>query len=217
MNYVEIFGLFASVIIAISLMMKSIVRLRLINMVGALLLSGYGLMIGSIPVFVLNLFIAAIDLFFFIKMKQEKDYFYLQKAIDKDSPWVQRFINFYIQDITKHCPAFHMKDLGKYEVYFVLRNLLPVGLFVIMQKDEGKTVHVVADYVIPQYRDMKNAHYVFCKDNGYFQKRGFLKFTSSSQTKKHNKYLEQLGFEYHSQEKLYIKNIQKLERTTDQR
>jgi hypothetical protein len=60
----EIIGYIASALVAVSLMMSSILKLRVINLVGAALFTVYGLLIGAYPVAVMNLFIVLIDLYY---------------------------------------------------------------------------------------------------------------------------------------------------------
>lgn len=71
-NMVEILGYAASIMVAISLTMKDIVKLRIYNFIGCGLFSAYGLMIGSWPVVVTNTFIACVNVYFLFKMQQEK-------------------------------------------------------------------------------------------------------------------------------------------------
>ena len=58
--WIEWFGYAASVVVAISLMMSSIVKLRWLNLTGATMFSSYGFIIGALPVGFLNLFIVVI-------------------------------------------------------------------------------------------------------------------------------------------------------------
>ncbi|WP_117234135.1 YgjV family protein [Vibrio maerlii] len=71
-NFVEILGYAASIMVAISLTMKDIVKLRILNFIGCGLFSAYGLMIDSWPVVVTNTFIACVNVYFLLKMQQEK-------------------------------------------------------------------------------------------------------------------------------------------------
>jgi hypothetical protein len=71
MNAVEWFGFAASVIVAYSLMLKDIFKLRCWNLVGALMFAAYGALIGALPVLVLNVFISLADIYYIIKIKQE--------------------------------------------------------------------------------------------------------------------------------------------------
>ncbi|MGC9403173.1 YgjV family protein [Vibrio genomosp. F10 str. 9ZC157] len=72
MNMVEILGYAASIMVAISLTMKDIVRLRVLNFIGCGLFTAYGLMIDSMPVVITNGFIACVNIYFLVKMQQEK-------------------------------------------------------------------------------------------------------------------------------------------------
>ena len=72
MNMVEILGYAASIMVAISLTMKNIVKLRILNFIGCALFTAYGLMIDSWPVVLTNGFIACVNVYFLAKMQQEK-------------------------------------------------------------------------------------------------------------------------------------------------
>ncbi|WP_174329847.1 YgjV family protein [Vibrio tubiashii] len=69
---VEILGYAASIMVAISLTMKDIVRLRVLNFIGCALFTAYGLMIDAWPVVVTNGFIACVNVYFLAKMQSEK-------------------------------------------------------------------------------------------------------------------------------------------------
>ena len=56
-TYLEWLGYLSSVIVAISLTMSSIIKLRIYNLIGGTAFSIYGFLIGSLPVGFLNLFI----------------------------------------------------------------------------------------------------------------------------------------------------------------
>ncbi|AIW16390.1 YgjV family protein [Vibrio europaeus] len=72
MDMVEILGYAASIMVAISLTMKDIVRLRVLNFIGCALFTAYGLMIDAWPVVVTNGFIACVNVYFLAKMQSEK-------------------------------------------------------------------------------------------------------------------------------------------------
>ena len=70
MNWVEWYGLAASVVIAYSLMLKDIVKLRWWNMLGAGMFASYGVLIDAMPVIFLNGFIAVVDAYYIIQMRK---------------------------------------------------------------------------------------------------------------------------------------------------
>ncbi len=53
----EIIGYTASILVAVSLMMRSVFKLRVINLPGAVAFTAYGLLIGAYPVAAVNFFI----------------------------------------------------------------------------------------------------------------------------------------------------------------
>ena len=66
-------GYLASVVVAISLMMSNIKKLRWWNLIGAALFVAYGLAIGAIPVALVNFFIVLIDIYYLIKLYREPE------------------------------------------------------------------------------------------------------------------------------------------------
>ncbi|WP_394130193.1 uroporphyrinogen decarboxylase [Shewanella maritima] len=67
-NMVEVLGYMASVMVAISLMMKDIIWLRWINFVGCSLFVIYGVQIEAWPVAGMNAFVACINIYHLTKI-----------------------------------------------------------------------------------------------------------------------------------------------------
>ena len=76
----EYIGYAASLLIAVSLMMRSLIRLRILNGVGALVFVIYGLLIKAYPIAVLNGFIVCIDIYYLVKMLRRNEYFSLMEV-----------------------------------------------------------------------------------------------------------------------------------------
>ncbi|MCL1035579.1 uroporphyrinogen decarboxylase [Shewanella corallii] len=68
MDTVEITGYAASVMVAISLMMKDIIWLRWLNFIGCSLFVIYGVAITAWPVAGMNAFVACINIYHLIKI-----------------------------------------------------------------------------------------------------------------------------------------------------
>lgn len=67
-NFYELLGYSASFLIALSLSMRSLLTLRVINLTGALLFTIYGLVIGALPVAALNFYIVLVNLYYLHQM-----------------------------------------------------------------------------------------------------------------------------------------------------
>jgi hypothetical protein len=63
----EHIGYAGSILIVISLAMSSIIKLRVINLMGAITFGVYGFLIGSMPVLMTNLVITALDAWYLRK------------------------------------------------------------------------------------------------------------------------------------------------------
>ncbi len=71
-NTIELIGYSASVMVAISLMMKDIVWLRCLNFTGCSLFVIYGVYISAWPVAGMNAFVACINVYHLIKLFRAK-------------------------------------------------------------------------------------------------------------------------------------------------
>lgn len=70
--WIEWVGYAASLMIAISLLMTNVIKLRMLNTVGCLLFVIYGFIVGAYPVAVANLAIIFINLYHLYKLYDKK-------------------------------------------------------------------------------------------------------------------------------------------------
>lgn len=192
MTPVEILGYAASVLVAISLTQKSVLRLRLFGLVGALAFTLYGFLLNSVPVGGLNLLIVGIHLFYIAQMLTHQTYFKLLE-VDRQSSYVRSFLEFYQQDIATFFPQFSYNPERADLVYLILRDLLPVGLFVTERDATGREV-VRLDYVIPGYRDLKAGQFLYEQLAQQLPPRGIHTLYSVPGSEAHFAYLRRMGF-----------------------
>lgn len=72
MPLIELYGYLGSALIALSLTMTNIVRLRIVNLIGASMFASYGLIIAAWPVATLNIFIVLINIYHLRKLARNK-------------------------------------------------------------------------------------------------------------------------------------------------
>ena len=94
MEWTEIIGYTGSVLIATSLTMKNIFKLRKINLMGAITFAVYGLVLPAYPVLVLNSFIIIVDIYYLAGMYLRKDAFNLMPVLDPAHPYLNKFLDF---------------------------------------------------------------------------------------------------------------------------
>lgn len=192
MHLAELIGYAGSVVILISLLMKSLVKLRWINLVGSLLFSLYGLIIKAWPVFGINAIIVGIDAWFLIQMVRCRDYFELSPLSEIGTEYFRKFFLYHENDIHVFFPDTRLEQLVGAETHMLFRNMLPVG-FLAMRLD-GEDARIVADYVIPEYRDFKIGVFVYDVKRMYFKQKGIKRFVAESGLAVHQRYLRRNGF-----------------------
>lgn len=195
-NWIEVFGYLGSVIVLISLMMSNILKLRWINLVGATIFSTYGLLIGAVPVFVLNGLIAIIDVYYLVGMYRAKELFSLMEQKSND-PLLDKFLTFFQADIHKFFPDFNRQTEQSATYVLVFRDVLPVGVFAYRKISEVGA-EVVLDYISPNYRDYKNAEYLINTRKERFINEGIKQLETHSDVPIHQKYLRKIGFKPHT-------------------
>ena len=193
MQWTEWIGYAGSLLIAASLLMNNIWRLRWINLAGGLLFTVYGLCLRSYPVFLLNAFIAGADAYYLYRISTRRDYFSLVRIAPDRSAIRDEFLKYYRADIARYFPEFDWSRLDQPQSIFVLRNLMPVGLFVYEPQSAG-VVNIAMDYVIPDYRDLKNARFFYAANQAALREEGFRTFAARSGVKAHQRYLRKMGF-----------------------
>ena len=193
MPWIQIIGYVGSALIAVSLTMSNILRLRWINLFGASTFAIYGLIVEAYPVLFLNTFIALIDIYYLQKIYRTKEIFSLVPIKDPASDYLTKFLDFHQRDIQKFFPDFNLSKVENPRIYFILRNLLPGGLF-IYQECSPTMICIVLDYAIPAYRDNKNGQFIFYAQNKFLKEQGFSELSAVSSIEAHRKYLRRIGF-----------------------
>jgi hypothetical protein len=189
MQVVEIIGYVGSVLVAVSLMMSAIVKLRVLNLVGAAIFSIYGFIIGALPVGMLNGFIAIVDAYYLYEMFSAKELFKILES-SPNSDYLKYFLFFHENDIKKFFPLFDFDMDETWQMFFILRNSVPAGLVCAERIGDDK-LYIKLDYAIPGYRDFKLGKYVYYK---YLKGININKVYADCGSKAHNKYLEKIGY-----------------------
>src|SRR5687767_1987829 len=190
-NSVELIGYLGSILVAISLMMKSLLRLRIINLIGALFFTLYGVLLGAYPVAFLNGIIVCIDLYYLVQMWRQKDFFTFLEVSPKGK-YINAFVDFYKDDILEIIPTYTHNADDDLLCFFILRNMMPAGLFIA--KIQGEEAHIQLDYVIPNYRDFQVARFIFEENAAFFIQRGVRRFVSEGGSAIHQRYLDKMEF-----------------------
>ena len=191
--YIELIGYVASALIAFSMMLSSILRLRLINLAGAAAFTVYGILIGAVPVAILNGLIVMVNAHYLLRMLRAKEYFHLL-SLRPDSDYLTYFLRFHADDIRSFFPGFEHRPAENQIALFILRDCTPAGIFIADEEPRG-VLRVVLDYAIPRYRDFKIGRFLFVGQADFFRQRGIRETVVLPATADAREYLIRVGFE----------------------
>lgn len=197
MNLVELLGTVASVIVAVSLTMKNIRWLRWVNLIGSALFATYGFLISAWPVFGLNAFIVVINVVYLVQLSSTNDRFSLLEVpvaeATQGHTLLGRFLETYGTDIVKFQPNFSAALPADARVFFVLREVLPISLFVCRPDGRGNQ-EILLDYAVPAWRDYQNARFLFQDGLRSLVWPGTGTFWTQALVGTHRRYLARVGF-----------------------
>ena len=92
-SYYDYLGYFSSILVATALMQTSILRLRMINLVGASLFTVYALLIRAWPVAILNSMIICINIYNLWKLMRVEEEFRVL-SVQAGSEYLQQFLDY---------------------------------------------------------------------------------------------------------------------------
>jgi hypothetical protein len=188
-------GYLASALVVISLTMTSVVRLRIISLLGSIAFVVYGLLIDSAPVVVTNAAIMVINVWFLRKefASVSGGGFDLGAShIRPDSPFLRDFVDFHLIDIHRFQPDFVLTSGDDVTSWLLTRDGLPAGL--LIGRMQGTTLTIDLDYVLGPYRDSRLGRWLFGRGADVFRRDGIETVRSHGSTDTHRKYLERMGF-----------------------
>jgi hypothetical protein len=194
----EAVGIAASLLVSISLCMKNIKGLRIINLMGSAVFLVYGIFIISPSILILNGFSMLVNIYYLSEMYRDTKRADLFDVLFIDSPddeLLGRFVRFYGEDILRFFPSFNPNlkpHLAGAECCFILRETLPVSL-VAYKREKDDAIRILVDYVIPAYRDMKNAQFFFTNVVNRIASPGTV-FQAAGEVPAHVSYLKRIGF-----------------------
>ncbi len=189
-SWVEAVGYLGSGLVLVSMLMSSVVRLRIINLTGSVIFAVYALLIRSYPTALMNICLVGINIYHLLQLRKPVRHF--DVCEDRpDSTWITCLLKRCGEDIAQHFPEFR-PDTAPSEntrAFVVLHGTEAVGL--LIGEMEGDCLAVRLDYATPTYRDCSvgRSLYAFLPDCGVRA----LSVRNVPET--HFHYLRRMGFE----------------------
>ena len=186
----EVFGYIGSAVCVASFAMTSVKKLRIINGIGAVLSTIYALLIGALPLALMNIIIANLDAYQLYRMNHVHEVFEIVPATS-DAAYFSWFIDRYKKEIEPFDSSFAFKQADK--VFYYVRDNEVAGILAYNEKDHG-VAEIKLDFVIPKYRDFRIGNYFFGPNNPFFKEVGIGEFVTRTTNPIHEAYLKRINF-----------------------
>ena len=185
---VEIIGYIGSAFVLISFLMSSVVKLRVLNMIGGVIFGTYAMLIHSYPTAIMQLCLILINLYSLVRLKKDSRHFAL---IDgrRDEAFVEYMLEYYKEDIRQYFPRTEAEGKEADAAYLVCCDAVPAGI--LLGKKSGQdTVEIICDYSTPTYRDCSVGKYLYSR----LPEMGIHKLVFPGEAGGHEEYLKKMGF-----------------------
>lgn len=196
---IEVIGYMGSFLVVLSMLMSSIVKLRMINTVGCCISATYALIIHSYPLALMNICLIAINIYNLIKLLKTQQHYSLV-CIDTNNSLLNYFLSFYKKDIEHFFTEVNTEHILADTAYIVCCDTALAGVLLGTKKEEGK-LDIVVDYTTPFYRDCSVGKFLYSK----LSENGIHELIYSGNSQNHESYLQKMGFV--NQNGKYIKNV----------
>lgn len=187
------FGYLASLFLVLALVVTNDLRFRWFSFAGNVSFIIYSVMIFAIPVFITNLILLVINIYYLRKIYTRKEDFHLIR-FKGDEELALRFIRFYHNDLKTYYPGFAPEQLQNKLNFVVLRDLAIANIFSVEVMPDGDA-KVVLNYTPPRYRDFKVGRFIFDRERDFLYGQGIRRVVYPFEPyKKHITFLKAMGF-----------------------
>jgi hypothetical protein len=200
---IEIIGYIGSALVLVSMLMTSVVRLRIINLIGSVIFAGYALAIRSYPTAIMNICLAGINAYHLFKILKEERV-YSRIKTDKNDGYFSYLLNDYISDINHWFPEFSIENSDSDIACLICCESKPACLFLGKEIRPGE-IEVLLDYATPPYRDTSVGNFLYKSLAG----DGYKSLIFRQKAENHIPYLKKIGYET-ADDGSYVLTLKKL-------
>ncbi len=172
-HWLDILGWGGSALLVFSLLQASVLRLRTLNLVACVILLVFNAMIGVWPMVGMNAVLAAINIWFIVKLLRERhdDAVFTVVEVGPADEYLRHVLRVHGTDILRFQPDLVWDPSSERgHAFVVLKDDETVG--VVLVEADGTVARVQLDYVTPRYRDFSPGEFVW-RRSGLLREHGF--------------------------------------------
>ena len=184
----ELFGYLGSVLILISMLMTSVVRLRVINLIGSVVFTAYAVLIGSYPTAFLNGCLVLVNIYHLMKLRSSTGHFYEVQPLCAGDGLTDFFLRRYGEDMRQFFPGLDFAQARSSAGFSVFYGDQIAGL--MLGSRSGAAFDVLLDYTATAYRDCSVGTHLYAE----LPSHGISRLSARADSPAHAQYLEKMGF-----------------------
>lgn len=175
MSLLDLVGWVGSAILVWSLLQTRIVRLRVINLVGCVILIAFNALVGVWPMMGLNICLALINIYYLRKLlgTRHAPAQYTVLAADPREEYLRYLLEVHAADIAMFNPRFSAGRTPFEKGYLIVHEEETVGVVLLHDAGDG-LAQIALDYVTPRFRDFTPGEFVFLRSETLAD-QGFLR------------------------------------------
>ena len=187
---IEGVGYLGSALVLISMLMTSVVKLRIINAIGSAIFATYAILITSWPTAILNVCLFLINVYHLVRILRVRKNYKLVKT-DPGDGYLKSLLEDCREDLRVFFPELSLDAEEASLVYMVCCDNAPAGLFLGKETGEdGREIEILLDYALPAFRDTSVGKYLF--EN--LASEGYRSLVFRGNAPKHAAYMKRVGF-----------------------
>lgn len=186
---IEMIGYIGSTLVVVAMLMSSVVKLRVINSIGASIFAVYALLIQSYPTALMNVCLVTINMYNLAKLFKKTDNHYQLVEGNVEDTFLSYFLNYYKDDIHEFFPEFGFEKDGTKTVYYIYCDGNPAGILLGREDEEG-AIDISIEYSTPMYRDCSVGKYLYQK----LKEKGIPELSFREKAEAHESYLKKMGY-----------------------
>jgi len=193
--WVDAIGWGGSALLVWSLMQSKVLRLRILNTVGAAVLVVYNVLIEAWPLVALNVVIIGVNVLQMWRLRGPilSATGYDLVEVDPQDDYLRHVLRVHEEDLRRFTPDLIWDPAAPGGIaLLVLRGNETVGVLLLRQTAPD-TVQVQLDYVTPRYRDLSPGRYVY-GGSDWFASRGIRRILANEQMVHFEEYFTRMGF-----------------------
>ncbi|MGZ0149870.1 hypothetical protein ACXJJ3_22615 [Kribbella sp. WER1] len=192
MDVWSVIGWGGSALVVLSLLQTRILRLRVLNLIGCVILVAFNAVVGVWPMVGMNAVLAVINVVHLWRLLRHRhdETAYQVLQVNAGDAYLGFVLDRHRNDITRFNPGF-TAGTSPY-AFLVQHGDRTVGVVLAHDAGTGRA-QIDLDYVVPKYRDFTPGEFVYRRSD-VFTEQGFRQVIAPPRMRDSSTYLKNLGF-----------------------